>query len=90
VLVGREDERTRLDGLIAGAQRHSSALIIHGEPGIGKTSLLKCAGAGATGFNALHACPLEAESEIAFAGLSEPLRLILHLLDRIPGPQAAL
>jgi predicted ATPase len=43
----------------------------------------------ATGFTILRACPLEAESELAFAGLSELLRPILYLLDRIPAPQQA-
>jgi DNA-binding CsgD family transcriptional regulator len=90
VLVGREDERRRLDGLVAGARSgHSSALIIHGEPGIGKTSLIEYALAGVAGFKVLRARPLEVESELAFAGLSELLRPILHLLDRIPEPQNA-
>jgi hypothetical protein len=37
----------------------------------------------------LRARPLEVESELAFAGLWELLRPILHLLDRIPSPQKA-
>jgi hypothetical protein len=90
MLVGRGDERTRLDNLIAQARHgESAALIVHGEPGIGKTSLLEYALAGATGFRVLRARPLEVESELAFAGLSELLRPILHLLDRIPSPQTA-
>jgi hypothetical protein len=35
----------------------------------------------------LRAHPLETDSELAFVGLSELLRLILGLMDRIPGPQ---
>jgi DNA-binding CsgD family transcriptional regulator len=90
VLVGREDERTRLDSLIARAcGGESAALIVHGEPGIGKTVLLEYIAANASGFTVLRARPLEAELELAFAGLSELLRPILHLLDRIPGPQKA-
>jgi hypothetical protein len=88
VLVGREDERRRLDGLFAEASSgHSEALIIYGEPGIGKTSLIEYTVAGAAGFKVLRACPLEVESELAFAGLSELLRPILRVLDRIPAPQ---
>jgi DNA-binding CsgD family transcriptional regulator len=88
VLVGRRDERRRLDGLIARARRgQSAALVVHGEPGIGKTSLLEYAAASARGFKILRARPLESESELAFAGLSELLRTILHLLVRIPSPQ---
>jgi DNA-binding CsgD family transcriptional regulator len=90
VLVGREDERKRLDELIARAcGGESAALILHGEPGIGKTSLLEYAIARAAGFKVLRARPLEVESELAFAGLSELLRPILHLIDCIPGPQKA-
>ena len=90
MLVGREGERTRLDSLIARARRgESAALLVHGEPGVGKTRLLEHAAAGAADFQVLRARPLEAESELAFAGLSELLRPILQLLDRIPAPQKA-
>jgi DNA-binding CsgD family transcriptional regulator len=90
VLVGREQERTRLDSLIARARGgESAALLLHGEPGIGKTRLLEHAAATAADFKVLRARPLEAESELAFAGLSELLRPVLRLLGRIPGPQEA-
>ena len=90
MLVGREGERTRLDSLIARARRsESAALLVHGEPGIGKTRLLEHVAAEAADFQVLRARPLEAESELAFAGLSELLRPILQLLDRIPAPQKA-
>ena len=90
MLVGREDERTQLDSLIARARGgESAALLLYGEPGIGKTRLLEHAAATAADFKALRACPLEAEAELAFAGLSELLRPVLHLLGRIPGPQEA-
>ena len=90
MLVGRGNERARLDGLIARARcGESAALVVHGEPGIGKTRLLEYAAVAAAGFTVLHARPLEAESELAFAGLSDLLRPVLRLLDRLPGPQAA-
>jgi DNA-binding CsgD family transcriptional regulator len=90
VLVGREEERTRLDSLIGRARGGESAtLVLHGEPGIGKTRLLEHAVVTAADFALLRAHPLEMESELAFAGLSELLRPVLHLLGRIPGPQKA-
>jgi DNA-binding CsgD family transcriptional regulator len=90
VLVGREDERTQLDSLIARARGgESAALLLYGEPGIGKTRLLEYATGTAADFKVLRARPLEAESELAFAGLSELLRSVLHLIDQIPGPQEA-
>ncbi len=41
----------------------------------------------ADGFLVLRAHPLQAESELPFAGLSELLRPILSLRDRLPDPQ---
>jgi DNA-binding CsgD family transcriptional regulator len=67
----------------------SAALIVHGDPGIGKTALLDEVVARAAGFTILRAQPLQTESELPFAGLSDLLRPLLPLLDRIPQPQAA-
>ena len=64
-------------------------MIVHGEAGIGKTSLLERAALGADGFVVLRAQPLQTESELPFAGLSDLLRGILELQDRIPAPQQA-
>jgi DNA-binding CsgD family transcriptional regulator len=90
VLVGRNLQRARLDDLIARARGGASAaLIVHGEPGVGKTALLDSAAALARDFTLLRIQPLEAESELAFAGLADLVRPILHVLDRIPGPQQA-
>jgi DNA-binding NarL/FixJ family response regulator len=90
VLVGRADETAAIEGLLAHARGGtSSALIVHGEPGIGKTALLEEATTAAGDFTLLSVRPLEAESELAFAGLSDLVRPILHLLDRIPDPQRA-
>ena len=36
----------------------------------------------------LRVQPLEVESELPFAGLSDLVRPIVHLLERIPQPQA--
>jgi DNA-binding CsgD family transcriptional regulator len=67
----------------------SAALIVHGEPGIGKSTLVEYLVAQAEGFTILRARPLEAEAELPFAGLSDLLRPLLPLLDRLPGHQAA-
>jgi predicted ATPase len=41
VLVGRQAERGRLQAALGAARAgHGSALILRGEPGIGKTALL--------------------------------------------------
>jgi MoxR-like ATPase len=42
VLADREEKRSRLDGLISQPRGgESTALLVHGEPGIGKTMLLE-------------------------------------------------
>ena len=90
MLPGRADEGARIDRLLDGARGGvSAALIVHGDPGIGKTALLDEVAATAAGFTVLRAQPLQTESELPFAGLSDLLRPLLPLLDRIPEPQAA-
>lgn len=90
MLPGRGDQVGRIDRLLEGARNGASAaLIVFGEPGIGKTALLDEVAATAAGFTVLRAQPLQTESELPFAGLSDLLRPLLHLLDRIPAPQAA-
>jgi DNA-binding CsgD family transcriptional regulator len=90
MLSGRETEIARMDRLLDAARSGTSAaLIVHGDPGIGKTALLEHVVAKATGFSVLRAQPLQTESELPFAGLSDLLRPLLPLLDRIPVPQAA-
>lgn len=89
-LFGRTVERARVDAVLRGARNgRSGALVIRGEPGIGKSALLQYAIAHAPGFRVLTARGFESESEIPFAGLADLLRPVLHLMDRLPGPQAA-
>lgn len=88
--IGRIAETAQLTRLVHDARgRVSSAVIVHGEPGIGKTSLLEQVLADANGFLLLRTRPLEAESELPFAGLFDLVRPILHRLDEIPSRQAA-
>ena len=90
MLPGRTDEVAWIDRLVDGARGGvSAALIVCGDPGIGKTALLDEIVATAAGFTVLRARPLQTESELPFAGLSDLLRPLLPLLDRIPEPQAA-
>jgi DNA-binding CsgD family transcriptional regulator len=90
VLLGREQEIQRLrDALDRAHACESTALIVHGEPGIGKTSLLGDVLRAAKGMTILRAHPLEAESELSFAGLADLVRPIAELIDELPGPQAA-
>jgi DNA-binding CsgD family transcriptional regulator len=87
MLYGRDDERAVLDDLLAGAaDGRSGALVITGEPGIGKSALLDYA-AGRVG-RLLRATGAESEAELPFAGLQLLLRSVLGSLDALPEVQA--
>jgi DNA-binding CsgD family transcriptional regulator len=89
-LFGRARERARIDGMLDRVRRGgSAALLIRGEPGIGKSALLEHAVTAAAGFLVLRARGYESESEIPFAGLSDILRPIMARLDALPPPQRA-
>jgi len=80
----------RLEAVLARAREGGSgALIVDGDPGIGKSTLLEHCVARAEGFVVLRAHPLESEMELPFAGLSDLLRPLLPLVERLPEPQAA-
>jgi DNA-binding CsgD family transcriptional regulator len=89
MLVGRDDELARIDALLEHAHSGvSSVLILRGEPGIGKSALLRAASGRAVGMTLLSATGIEAESELPYAGLSELLHPLFELLPEIPRPQA--
>ncbi|WP_076474166.1 ATP-binding protein [Micromonospora avicenniae] len=88
VLLGRHAERGALDRLLAGARTGiSGALVLHGEPGIGKTALLDYALAQAGDCQTVRAAGVEAESELAFAGLHQICAPALDGLARLPAQQ---
>jgi len=89
VLVGRDRECARIDELLAGALAgESGSLVVRGEPGIGKTALLEYAAERAVGMELLTTAGVEAEADLAFAGLYGLLRPILGRLSELPEMQA--
>ena len=68
----------------------SQVLVLRGEAGIGKSTLVRWTAeeAAAAGFTVLTATAIEAESELAFGGLADLLRPILGLLDQLPSSHA--
>ncbi len=75
-LIGRTAEIARLHQLIDQAGAGGSALILRGEPGIGKTALFAEAAAHArhSGLRVLHAVGVESEAHLPYAGLHQLLR----------------
>jgi DNA-binding NarL/FixJ family response regulator len=88
VLLGRDPECARLDALVtqvrAGA---STALVVTGEAGVGKTSLLEHAVARSAGLQVLRARGNRSERNLPFAALADLVRPILAHLGALPGPQ---
>jgi DNA-binding CsgD family transcriptional regulator len=77
-----------LDQLLASTRAgDSGALVLRGEPGIGKTALLGYLRGRASGFRTARAVGVEAEMELAFAGLHQLCAPFLDRLDRLPAPQ---
>ena len=89
MLYGRREERARIAALLEGARGgHAGVLVVRGEAGIGKHTLLADAAEQASGFRVLRCTGAEAEMELAFAGLQQLLGPVLEALDRVPIPQA--
>jgi DNA-binding CsgD family transcriptional regulator len=89
MLVGRDAERARIGALLESAHAsRSGALVVRGEPGIGKTALLEDAREQATDMQLLVARGVQTESSLPFAGLHQLTRSALHLIGRLPPPQA--
>ena len=79
-LPGREQECAAVDRLLADARAGAAgALVVRGDPGIGKSALLGYARQHAPPMLVLSAGGVQAESDLAFAGLHELLRPVLML-----------
>jgi DNA-binding CsgD family transcriptional regulator/tetratricopeptide (TPR) repeat protein len=88
-LFGRETEAVMLEQLVARIPERGGALVVRGDPGIGKTALLAVAAATARskGVLVLRTAGAQSETGLAFAGLQQLLRPVLARLDHLPGPQ---
>ncbi|WP_134714815.1 helix-turn-helix transcriptional regulator [Saccharomonospora xinjiangensis] len=88
VLHGREAETETLAALLEKARAGTSAaLVLRGEPGIGKTALLDHVAEAAPDLRLLRGAGVEFEAELPFAGLQLLLRPALGCLPALPGPQ---
>jgi hypothetical protein len=77
-----------LDRLLEGVRGgESRALVVRGEPGVGKTELLEYAIESASRLRVVRAFGVESEMELAFAGLQQLCAPMLDQLERLPGPQ---
>ncbi|GAA2266095.1 transcriptional regulator [Streptomyces ruber] len=91
-LVGRERERRLMDDLLVAGEAGGAALLLWGEPGIGKTALLDYLAerAGAHGERTvLRARGIETETVLPFATLGDLLMPFSSRFRDIPGAQRA-
>jgi predicted ATPase len=88
-LIGREEELSVLTGLIDQVRLRGAAVAVLGEPGIGKSSVLRAAAdyGQEAGVTVLRTEGVEAEARLPFAGLHQLLRPALGGMARLPLPQ---
>ena len=87
-LWGRREQCGILDGLLADVRAgRSRALVVRGEPGIGKTALLGYAADMTQDFRVARAGGVESEMELPFAALQQLCGRMLDRLDQLPAPQ---
>jgi len=85
-LIGRRRELETISGIIASTPRQGQAVVIIGDPGIGKSALLAAAGEAArtAGFRVLTAVGIESEAQLPFAGLHQMLKPVLDTAQQLP------
>jgi DNA-binding CsgD family transcriptional regulator len=87
-LRGRQAECDELDQLLAAVRRgESGVLVVHGEPGVGKTALLDYVAEQAKQCQVARAGGVESEMELAYAALHQLCGPMLGRIDRLPAPQ---
>ena len=87
-LTDRARERGVLDRFVAGVRAgEGRALVVRGEPGVGKTVLLDYLAARASNCLVVRAAGVESEMELAFAGLHQLCAPMLDQAESLPVPQ---
>lgn len=90
-LLGRDAEVELLAALLEGIQGGGGALVLYGEPGIGKSRLLAVAAtlARERGFTVLNTTGVQSEAHLPFAGLHQLLRPLRFRAANLPATQRA-
>jgi DNA-binding CsgD family transcriptional regulator len=87
-IVGRVEERARIDVLLDGAATGSSgAVVVSGPPGIGKSALLDYAVHRAAQFRILRVAGVESEMAFGYAGVHQLVGPMLDHIGALVGPQ---
>jgi len=87
-LTDRRSERDALDRLVEAIRSgQSQALVVRGDPGVGKTVLLDYLAGRARGCRVARAVGVQTEIELAFAGLHQLCAPMFDHVDHLPAPQ---
>jgi DNA-binding CsgD family transcriptional regulator len=89
-VIGRESELAILNSFLDSIPTGPSALVLSGDPGIGKTTVWRegLAGAQLRRYRTLSCSPVEAETRLSYAALGDLLDSILEgALPTVPEPQ---
>src|SRR4051812_10772573 len=87
-LLGRQRQRVVLERLLDTARDgHGSVLVVHGEPGVGKTALLDYTVESGEGFRVVRTIGVEGEMTLDYAALQHLCSPILEFSERLPDPQ---
>src|SRR5262249_5976204 len=87
-LRGRRKECGILDRLLDTVRAgQSQVLVVRGEPGVGKSALLRYVARDASECRVARANGVEYEMELAYAGLHQLCAPMLELREQLPDPQ---
>ncbi|MGH2557282.1 MAG: ATP-binding protein [Actinomycetota bacterium] len=89
-IVGRDDELATVSRFLDSVAEGPATLFLHGEPGIGKTTIWKEAVAAArrNDFRILACRPVQSETRLSYGGLGDLLEeTVDHILPGLPEPQ---
>ena len=87
-LLGRQRERAVLERLLDTARDgHGAVLVVHGDPGVGKTALLEYAVDAGHDFRVVRTAGVEGEMELDYAAVQQLCSTILDFIERLPDPQ---
>jgi hypothetical protein len=87
-LIDRRPEKQALDSLLDSVRAGlSGALVLRGEPGVGKSALLDHAVERAADLQIFRTVAVQSEKTLGFAAVHQLLLPLLRLVDRLSEPQ---
>ncbi|MEU9559635.1 helix-turn-helix transcriptional regulator [Streptomyces fumanus] len=85
-LIGRASELSALEAVLADTENEGAALLLQGDPGVGKSALLEAVAdrARERGLRLLHVVGVESEQELAFSSLHQLLHPLFEHVTELP------